>query len=140
LKRESKPVSHEPERPLKKRAVLTEERRKNQVSMLKIVFGALILIVSGVIEASAVDQSICASGANVVLYPNGSLKSCALKEPFRSNEITCKGQSLISFYDNGQIETCVLAEPATISGQKCEELKPIDFYQDGKFRSCEKKE
>ena len=110
------------------------------MSMFKIIFGVLILIVFGVIEANAIDQSICASGANVVLYPNGSLKSCALKESFRSNEITCKSQSLISFYDNGQIETCVLAEPATISGQKCQELKPINFYPDGKFRSCEKKE
>lgn len=110
------------------------------MSMLRIVFGALILIVFGVIEANAVDQAICASGANVVLYPNGSLQSCDLKEPFRSNEFTCKGQSLISFYDNGQIETCVLAEPATISGQKCVELKGLNFYPDGKFRSCEKKE
>ena len=108
--------------------------------MFKIIFGVLIIIVFGVIEAKAIDQSICASGANVVLYPNGSLKSCALKEPFRSNEFTCKSQSLISFYDNGQIETCVLAGSATISGQKCEELKAINFYPDGKFRSCEKKE
>ena len=97
------------------------------MSMFKIVFCALILIVFGVIEANAVDQSICASGAKVVLYPNGSLNSCALKEPFRSNEFTCKSQSLISFYDNGQIETCVLAEPATINGQKCEELKALNF-------------
>lgn len=110
------------------------------MSMLRIVFGALILIVFGVIEANAVDQSICASGANVELYANGLLKSCALKEPFRSNEFTCKSQSLISFYDNGQIETCVLAEPTTISGQKCVEWKELNFYPDGKFRSCEKKE
>jgi len=118
----------------------SKRKEKNQMRMFKIIFGVLILIVFGVIEANAIDQSICASGANVVLYPNGSLKSCALKESFRSNEITCKSQSLISFYDNGQIETCVLAEPATISGQKCQELKPINFYLDGKFRSCEKKE
>ncbi len=110
------------------------------MNMFKIIFGVLILIVFGVIEANAIDQSICASGANVVLYPNGAIKSCALKEPFRSNEFTCKSQSLISFYDNGQIEMCLLAEPATISGQKCQELKPINFYSDGKFRSCEKKE
>lgn len=110
------------------------------MSMFKIIFGVLILIVFGEIEAKAIDQSICASGANVVLYPNGSIRSCSLKDSFRSNEITCKSQTLISFYDNGQIETCVLAEPVKISDQKCEELKPINFYPDGKFRSCEKKD
>jgi hypothetical protein len=126
---------------LDKKAGINGTKEKNQMNMFKkIVFGVLALMLSGVIEAKAIDQSICASGANVVLYPNGSIKSCALKEPFRSNEITCKSQSLISFYDNGQIETCVLAQPVKISGQKCEELKPINFYPDGKFRSCEKKD
>lgn len=110
------------------------------MSMFKIIFGVLILIVFGVIEANAVDQSICSSGANVVLYSNGSLTSCVLKDSFSSNEIKCKSQSPVRFYDNGRLETCVLAEPATISGQKCKEFEPISFYSDGKFRSCVKKD
>jgi len=115
-------------------------KEESLMSMFKIIFGLLILIVFGVIEANAIDQSICSSGADVVLYPNGSLKSCALKDSFRSNEITCKSQSLIIFYDNGQIETCVLAESVTISGQECKESGPINFYPDGKLRSCVKKD
>jgi len=110
------------------------------MSMFKIIFGILIIIVFGVIEANAIDQSICLSGSNVVRYPNGSLKACVLKDSFRLNEITCKSQNPVSFYDDGQLETCVLAIPATISGQKCEEFRPITFYPDGKFRSCEKKD
>jgi hypothetical protein len=110
------------------------------MSMFKIVFGVLILILFGVIEANAIDQSICTSGSSVVLYPNGALKTCLLKESFRLNEITCKSQSPISFYDDGRLETCVLAEPATISGQKCAEFAPINFYPDGKLRSCDKKD
>lgn len=110
------------------------------MSKFTIVFGVLILIVFGVIEATAIDQSICHAGANVVLYPNGSLKSCVLKDSFRSNEIKCNGQSQVSFYDNGRLETCVLAEPAKISGQECKESGPISFYPDGKLRSCVKKD
>lgn len=110
------------------------------MKMFNITFGILLLIIFGVIEANAIDQSICSPGADVVLYPNGSLKSCALKDSFRSNNITCKSQSQVSFYDDGQIETCVLAEPATLSGQECKETGQIDFYPDGKLRSCVKKD
>ncbi len=108
--------------------------------MFKIIFSILILIVFGVIEANALDQSICSSGVNVVIYPSGSLKSCALKDSFSSTGIKCKSQGQVSFYDNGQLEECVLAEPATIGDQKCKEFGPISFYSDGKFRSCLKKD
>jgi hypothetical protein len=110
------------------------------MSKFKIVFGVLIPIVFGVIEANAIDQSICHAGANVVLHPNGSLRSCVLKDTFRANEIKCNGQSPVSFYDNGRLETCVLAEPAKISGQECKESGQISFYPDGKLRSCVKKD
>ncbi len=110
------------------------------MNIFKVVFGVLILIMFGVIEANAIDQSICHSGANVVLYPNGSLKSCVLKDSFRVNEIKCNSQSPVSFYDNGRIETCVLAEPAKISGQECRESGTISFYPDGKLKSCVKKD
>jgi hypothetical protein len=108
------------------------------MSMFKILFGVLILLVFGVIEASAINQTICYPGAKVVLYPNGSLKSCDLKDDFNLDEIKCKSQTSVSFYDNGQIETCVLAQSSTISGQKCKEFGSVSFYPDGKFRSCVK--
>ena len=108
--------------------------------MVKIIFVVLILIVFGVIEANATDQSICTSGSDVVLYPNGSLKSCILKDTFSSTEIKCKSLHPVIFYDNGQLADCVLAESASIGDQKCKEFGPINFYPDGKFRSCLKKD
>lgn len=109
------------------------------MSMYKIIFGVLILIMFGVIEVNAIDKSICASDKTEEHYPDGSLKSCVLKDTFSLNGIKCKSQSQISFYENGQLETCVLAEPAEVSGQECKEFEPISFYPDGKFRSCVKK-
>jgi hypothetical protein len=113
-------------------------KEKNLMRMSKLICGALILIVFGVIEAKAIEQSICSSEANEILYPNGSLKSCVLKDTYRSNDIKCKSQSSASFYENGQLDTCVLAETSTISGQKCKEFGVISFYADGKLRSCVK--
>ena len=108
--------------------------------MFKITFGILILIVFGVIEANAIDQSICSPGGTVELYPNGSLKSCIPKESFGLNDIRCNSQNPVSFYDNGRLESCILAAQATISGQKCKEFQPISFYPDGQFKSCVRKE
>jgi antitoxin component YwqK of YwqJK toxin-antitoxin module len=110
------------------------------MSIFKILFGVLIFIAFGVIEANAIDQSICSPGEKVVLYPNGSLKSCALKDDLRLDEIKCKSQNSISFYNNGQLETCVLAESAKVSGQDCREAGLTSFYPDGKFKSCVKKD
>ena len=109
------------------------------MNMFKIIFSVMILILFGAIEAQAIDKSICSPGASEVLYPNGSLKSCVLKDTLRSNEITCNSQSPVSFYDNGQIESCVLAESVKLSGQECKESAPIYFYPDGKLKSCIKK-
>lgn len=109
------------------------------MNMFKIIFGALILMVSGAIEAGAIDQSICSPGANMVFYPNGSLQSCVLKDSYSANGIKCNSQHPASFYDNGRLETCILAESATLGAQQCKE-GPISFYQDGKFRSCVKKD
>jgi hypothetical protein len=110
------------------------------VSMFKVIFGALVLMIFGVLQANAVDQSICTSGSNVVLYPNGALQSCVLKDSFRLNGAECKQQSPISFYNNGQLETCVLAESATIGRQKCKQLRPIRFHPSGEFQSCVKED
>ena len=106
----------------------------------KVVFGVLILVLFGTIQANGIDQSLCDSGAKVELYPNGSLKRCVLKDVFRSREVDCKGQSPISFYDNGQIKSCALAERAMIGGQKCKQFGTISFYRDGKFQSCIKED
>ncbi|MBI5676372.1 MAG: hypothetical protein HZC48_11205 [Nitrospirae bacterium] len=106
--------------------------------MFKIIFGVLILIAFGVIEANAIHQSICASGKIEEHYSNGSIKKCVLKDSFSLNDIKCKSQNTISFYDNEQLETCVLAESAKIGGQECKESAPISFYPDGQFKSCVK--
>lgn len=113
-------------------------KEESLMNMFKIIFGVLILMVFGVIEANAIDQSICSSGEKVALYPNGSLKSCVLKEDFTLGEIKCKGQNPVTFHNNGRLETCVLADSVTISGQKCKEFGLISFFPDGKFRSCVK--
>lgn len=110
------------------------------MGMFKIIAGVLMLMIIGVLPANAIDQSICISGSNVVLYPNGSLRSCVLKDSFRSDAAECKQQSPISFYDNGQLETCVLAEAATINRQKCKQSGPIRFYPSGEFQSCVKED
>lgn len=111
------------------------------MSMLKIIFVVLILISFNVIDASAaIDQSICSPGSDVVLYPNGSLKSCVPKDSFGSNEVKCNSQNVISLYENGQLETCVLAESVKVSGQECKEFRSISFYPDGRFKSCVRKE
>ncbi len=106
--------------------------------LFKVVFGVSILILLAVIQAYAVDQSICDSGSNVVLYPNGSLRTCVLKDSFRSEGIKCTEHRAIRFYNDGRLETCDLAESTTVSGQKCKEFAPINFYPDGKFKSCVK--
>jgi hypothetical protein len=106
------------------------------MSMYKLVLSVLIGIFFGVIQAYAIDQSICESGSKVVLYPSGSLMSCELKSDFSSNEIICKERGFIRFYESGQLETCNLARSANIGGQECKQLNPISFYPDGKFKSC----
>jgi hypothetical protein len=106
------------------------------MSRVKLAFGVLIVMVSGVIQAYALDQSICEPGSKVVLHPNGSLMSCVLKADFNANDIICKEKRSISFYADGQLQTCDLAKSAKVSGQDCKEFDPIGFYPDGKFKSC----
>jgi antitoxin component YwqK of YwqJK toxin-antitoxin module len=88
----------------------------------------------------AADQSICNSGANVVLHDNGSLKSCQLKNDFDANNIRCKNGGLVSFYSNGKLESCVLSGEVTIAKNKCKEDGLISFYSDGKLKSCMKQD
>ncbi|MDQ5987008.1 MAG: hypothetical protein CSYNP_02744 [Syntrophus sp. SKADARSKE-3] len=84
----------------------------------------------------AVDQSICHPGGNVVLYNNGSLKACQLKDDYVANNIRCKNDGPVSFYTNGNLESCVLSAEATIGKNKCKQDGQISFYIDGKLKSC----
>jgi hypothetical protein len=86
----------------------------------------------------AVDQSICHSGTNVVLYNKGSLKSCQLKDDYVANNIRCKNDGPVSFYSNGNLESCVLSTETTVAENKCKQEGPISFFIDGKLKSCVK--
>jgi hypothetical protein len=97
---------------------------------------ALTLLTS--FNVYAVDQSICQSGANVVLYSNGSLKACQLKDDYVANDIRCKSDGPVSFYSNGNLESCVLSMDTTVAENKCKQEGPISFYIDGKLKSCVK--
>ena len=88
----------------------------------------------------AADQSICISGANVVLHQNGSLKSCQLKDDYDENNIRCKNGGAISFYSNGKLESCVLFESVTIGDNTCKADAQISFQSDGTLKSCMKKD
>jgi len=97
---------------------------------------ALTLLTSS--NVYAVDQSICQSGANVLLYNEGSLKSCQLKNDYVANNIRCKSDGPVSFYSNGNLESCVLSTDTTVAENKCKQEGPISFYIDGKLKSCMK--
>ena len=86
----------------------------------------------------AVDQSICHSGVNVILYNNGSLKSCQLKDDYVANNIRCKNDGPVSFYNNGNLESCLLSMDTTVAENKCKQEGSISFYIDGKLKSCVK--
>jgi antitoxin component YwqK of YwqJK toxin-antitoxin module len=88
----------------------------------------------------AADQSICNTGANVVLHNNGSLKVCQLKDNYDVNNITCKNGGTASFYSNGKLESCVLYAGVTISKSECKADALISFYIDGKLKSCMKQD
>ena len=100
---------------------------------------ALILILV-IINVYAADQSICNSGANVVLHDNGLLKSCQLKDDYDANNIRCKSGSSVSFYSNGNLESCVLSAETTVANNKCKADGLISFYIDGKLKSCMKQD
>ena len=101
------------------------------------VFLSLALVVVS-FNVYAVDPSICSSGENVALHPNGSLKSCELKDDYEVNNIQCNNRSRVSFYDDGNLESCILSTSTTIGENECAQSGLISFYPDGKLRSCTK--
>jgi len=100
----------------------------------------MLTLILVVFKIYAADQSICNSGANVVLHNNGSLKSCQLKDDYDANNIRCKNGGSVSFYNNGKLESCVLSAEATIAKSKCKQDGLISFYIDGKLKSCMKQD
>ncbi len=108
--------------------------------VFKVMFSFLLVILLGVVQANAVDQSICNPGSKVVLFPEGSLMSCVLKDFYSASGVRCNEKRPVSFYPNGQLESCDLADQSTIGDQQCQQFGQISFYPDGKFKSCTKKE
>jgi hypothetical protein len=86
----------------------------------------------------AADQSICHSGGKILLYNNGSLQTCQLKNDYNVNSIQCKGNASINFYNNDALESCVLAESTSIGMIKCQRNGLISFFMDGNLKSCMK--
>jgi antitoxin component YwqK of YwqJK toxin-antitoxin module len=112
------------------------------MKIIKILFfqSLVLTFLLACFNVFAADQSICNTGANVVLHNNGSLKSCQLKDNYDVNNITCKNGGTVSFYSNGKLESCVLYAEVTISKSKCKEDALISFYTDGKLKSCMKQD
>jgi hypothetical protein len=109
-----------------------------KISKGMIYLSLALASVSAGFDAYAVDQSLCQSGSNVLLYDNGALKACQLEKDYAANEIQCKGNNQISFYSNGNLESCVLSRSATLGMNKCKENGLISFYIDGKLKGCMK--
>jgi hypothetical protein len=110
------------------------------VKIIKTLFCSCLVLTFVLVglNASAVDQSICHTGTNVVLHNNGSLKSCQLNNYYDANNIRCKSDGPVSFYYNGNLESCVLYASVTIAQNKCKEDVLISFYIDGKLKACMK--
>lgn len=97
----------------------------------------LIFLLAG-FNVFAADQSICHPGAKILLYDNGSLQTCQLKNDYDVNSIQCKGDAPISFYNNDSLESCVLAKSTSIGMIKCQQNSLILFFMDGNLKSCMK--
>ena len=110
------------------------------MKIIKTLFFLSLLLASALVSLNvyAADQSICNSGTNVVLYDNGSLKACQLKDDYDANNIRCKNGGSVSFYSNGELESCALSAEVTIAKSKCKADGLISFYIDGKLKSCVK--
>ncbi len=51
----------------------------------KAIFCALVFMFCAGIHSGEINQALCHPGSNVVLYPDGSLRSCVLEDYFRVN-------------------------------------------------------
>lgn len=107
----------------------------NIVKLLFIQSLALTVVLSG-FNVFTADQSICHSGAKVLLYNDGTLQTCQLKNDYDINSIKCKANAQINFYSNGSLESCVLAQSTSVGMSKCRGNGVISFFMDGKLKSC----
>jgi hypothetical protein len=110
------------------------------MKIIKILFFqslALTFLLAGS-NVLAADQSICHPGAKVLLYNDGSLQACQLKNDYDVNSIQCKSNALVNFYNNGSLESCVLAKSTSIGMIKCQHNGLISFFIDGNLKSCMK--
>lgn len=97
----------------------------------------LTLLLAG-FNVFAANQSICHPGAKILLYNNGSLQSCQLKDDYDVNSIQCKSNRPISFYNNDSLESCVLSKSTSVGMTECRQNSLISFFMDGKLKSCTK--
>jgi len=108
--------------------------------ILKILFFqslVLTFLLAG-FNAFAADQSICHSGTKILLYSDGSLQTCQLKDDYDVNSIQCKRNAPVHFYNNGSLESCVLAKSTSIGMIPCRQNGVISFFIGGNLRSCMK--
>lgn len=98
---------------------------------------ALTFLLAG-FNVFAADQSICHSGAKVLLHNNGSLQACQLKSDYDVNSIQCKNNTPISFYSDGSLESCVLTKSTSIGMIQCQQNGVISYFIDGNLKSCTK--
>lgn len=112
------------------------------MKIIKTLFFQILVITLVLVSFNvyAADQSICNSGANVILHNNGSLKACQLKDDYDANNIRCKNGGSVSFYSNGKLESCVLSAEVTIAKNKCKSDALISFFIDGELKSCMKQD
>lgn len=89
-------------------------------------------------NAFAADLSICDSGAKIILYADGSLQNCLLKNDFEVNRIKCKSDAPVHFYNNGSLESCLLAKSISIGMMQCQQDGLISFFIGGNLKSCMK--
>ena len=99
-----------------------------------------LYLVMSILPAYAVDDSICIDGTRIVLYSNGILKSCNLRDDFEANGIKCMNDRPITFFDTGDLESCILSERSTIDNNNCKGDRKIAFYRNGALASCVKSE
>ncbi|PKN87708.1 MAG: hypothetical protein CVU51_05180 [Deltaproteobacteria bacterium HGW-Deltaproteobacteria-1] len=110
------------------------------MKIIKILFfqGLVLIFLFTGFSVLAADQSICHPGEKILLYDNGSLQTCQLKNDYDVNSIQCKNNTPINFYNNGSLMSCVLAKSTSIGMIKCQQNGLITFFIGGNLKSCTK--
>lgn len=112
------------------------EKALREVTMNLTPATLILLLILWVGTAMGADASICNPGTDIVLYPNGQLKSCILRDFFTINGVVCNHFAIAEFYQTGQLRSCVNRDFFNYDGFVCNELGTISFYQSGKLDTC----